>query len=150
MEEAVSFDGDVEGGVAAAIHAGWRGAVAGVVGAAVGAMEAQGARRERLVAAIGPAIRQPSYEVDVPLRDAVLRASPDAAHFLVAGGRADRFQFDLPGYCRHLLHAAGAKEVDDLGVDTLEQDHIYFSHRRSKQRNEGGYGLQMSGIVVPA
>lgn len=140
---------DPVAGVVAAVHAGWRGAVAGVVPATVAAMAALGAEPSRLVAALGPCIRQHNYEVDPPLRDAVLAATPEAAPLFADGRRPGRWQFDLPGYVAQALECAGAKHVDDVGLDTVEGKSIYFSHRRAKQRNEVGYGLQMSGIVVP-
>jgi hypothetical protein len=140
---------DPEARVAAAVHAGWRGAAAGVVEAACGAMEALGARRARLRAAIGPCIRQSSYEVDEPFRAQVLKATPAAGSLFARGSRPDRWQFDLAGYAAQLLRAAGAFRIDDLGLDTLDKDAIYFSHRRSKQRDDGGYGVQLSGVRVP-
>jgi hypothetical protein len=140
---------DPAAGVAAAVHAGWRGAVAGVVTAAVEAMSALGAEPARLTAALGPCIRQQSYEVDAPLRDAVVASLPRAATLFAPGLRDDRWQFDLPGFVAALLRAAGAFRIDDLALDTLQNDTIYFSHRRSKQRNEVGYGVQLAGIRVP-
>jgi YfiH family protein len=140
---------DRAAGVAGAVHAGWRGAVAGVVDAAVTAMVELGATTTGLVAAVGPCIRQNGYEVDAPLRDRVLAASPTAAGLFAPGSRAERWQFDLAGYVVALLRAQGAFRIDDLGLDTLHNDSIYFSHRRSKQRDEVGYGLQLSGIRVP-
>lgn len=136
-------------GVAAAVHAGWRGAVAGVVEAAVALMVELGAEPARLTAAIGPCIRQEGYEVDAPLRERVLQASPTAAGLFAPGVRPERWQFDLVGYVVSLLRAQRAFRIDDLGLDTLHNDTIYFSHRRSKQRDEVGYGLQLSGIRVP-
>ncbi len=140
---------DREAGVAAAVHAGWRGAVAGVVAAAVEAMVALGAEPARVTAAIGPCIRQPSYEVDAPVRDAVVAAMPSAAALFAPGLCAGRWQFDLAGYVTALLRATGAFRIDDLALDTLDNDTIYFSHRRGKQRNEVGYGVQLAAIRVP-
>jgi len=140
---------DRAAGVAAAVHAGWRGAVAGVVAAAVAAMVELGAERARLVAAIGPCIRQDGYEVDAPLRERILAVSPTAAGLFAPGVRAERWQFDLVGYVVSLLRAERAFRIDDIGLDTLHNDAIYFSHRRSKHRDEVGYGLQLSGIRVP-
>ena len=140
---------DPSAGVAAAVHAGWRGAVAGVVEAAVAAMVELGAEPARLVGAIGPCIRRHAYEVDAPLRTRVLTATPAAVEWFAPGFRPERWQFDLPGYVASLLRAAGAFRIDDLGLDTLHNDTIYFSHRRSKQSGEVGYGVQLSGIRVP-
>ncbi|MFX7674842.1 laccase domain-containing protein, partial [Acinetobacter baumannii] len=88
-----------EAGVIGAAHAGWRGAVAGVLEATVAAMERLGARRARIAAAIGPCIAQPGYEVGADLRAAVLARDASDARFFAAGRRPDRWQFDLPGYC---------------------------------------------------
>ncbi|NBB71274.1 MAG: peptidoglycan editing factor PgeF [Alphaproteobacteria bacterium] len=140
---------DPDAGVAAAVHAGWRGAVAGVVAAAVEAMAALGAEPARVTAAIGPCIRQESYEVDAPVRDAVVAAMPNAAARFAPGLCGDRWQFDLAGHVAALLRAAGAFRIDDLALDTLQNDTTYFSHRGSKQRNEVGYGVQLAAIRVP-
>jgi hypothetical protein len=112
-------------------------------------MVALGAERADLVAAVGPSIRQSSYEVDSAVREAVLAVSPTAARFFAPGVRAARWQFDLAGYVVALLRAERVFRIDDLGLDTLQDDTIYFSHRRSRQRDEVGYGLQLSGIRVP-
>jgi hypothetical protein len=131
------------------VHAGWRGAVAGIVESTVATMVALGAERADLVAAVGPCIRQSSYEVDGAVREAVLAVSPTAVRFFAPGVRAARWQFDLAEYVVALLRAERAFRIDDLGLDTLQDDTIYFSHRRSRQRDEVGYGLQLSGIRVP-
>ena len=110
---------DVQAGVVGGAHAGWRGAVAGVLEATIDAMEALGAQRERISAAVGPCIGQPSYEVAADLRDAVLANNPDDARFFITGHRPERWQFDLAGYCGHRLRAAGTGEVAVLGLDTL-------------------------------
>jgi len=141
---------DVDAGVAAAVHAGWRGAVAGVVEAALEAMAASGAERARVRAALGPAIRQAGYEVDRPVFAAATAAMAEAERFFRPAARPERWDFDLPGYVAARLARAGVGLIDDVGVDTLKNDAIYFSHRRSRQREEAGYGVQMSGIVVPA
>ena len=86
-------------GVAGAVHAGWRGAVAGVIEATVAAMVGLGASPAAIVAVIGPCIGQDSYEVSADLRDAVLAREPDHVRFFVAGHREARWQFDLAGYC---------------------------------------------------
>jgi hypothetical protein len=123
--------------------------VDGVVEGAVAAMVELGAEPARLVAAIGPCIRQHAYEVDAPLRTRVLAATPAADAWFAPGFGPERWQFDLAGYVASLLRATGAFRIDDLGLDTLHNDTIYFSHRRSKQSGEVGYGVQLSGIRVP-
>ena len=141
---------DAEAGVAGAAHAGWRGAVAGVLEATVAAMERLGAARARIAAAIGPCIGQASYEVGAELRDAVLAANPGDARFFAPGARReDRWQFDLPGYCAARLEALGLAAVAPLGVDTLAEEHRFFSHRRrTLAGGEAPIGHQLSAIAL--
>lgn len=139
---------DAEAGVIGAAHAGWRGALAGVLGATVAVMERLGAARGRIAAAIGPAIRQPSYEVAADLRDAVLAADPAHAHFLVDGERAGRWRFDLPGFCAAALARAGVGRVTDLGLDTYAEPGRFFSYRRATHERAGPIGHQLSAIAL--
>ena len=138
---------DAESGVIGAAHAGWRGAVAGVLEATIAAMEALGARRGRIVAAVGPCIRQPSYEVAADLRDAVLARDAADARFFAAGARADRWQFDLAGYCAARLAAAGVA-VEVTPHDTLALEDAFFSHRRRTLAGGGPIGHQLSAIAL--
>jgi YfiH family protein len=140
---------DAEAGVIGAAHAGWRGAVAGVIEATIVAMEAIGARRARIAAAIGPCIAQPSYEVGADLRDALLARDPKDARFLAPGGRENHWQFDLPGFCLARLHAAGVAQAGWIGQDTLAQAEDFFSHRRSTLSGGGPIGHQLSAIALP-
>jgi YfiH family protein len=135
--------------VVGAAHAGWRGAVAGVLEATVQAMQALGSRLDRIVAAVGPCIAQPSYEVGADLRDAVLARSPADSAFFAAGRRPGHWQFDLAGYCASRLRAAGVGQVVDLGVDTLADEARFFSHRRRTLAQSGPIGHQIS-VIRPA
>ena len=135
---------DAGAGVVGAVHAGWRGAVAGVLEATVAAMVALGARPAHIAAAIGPCIRQPSYEVAADLRDAVLAASPDAAE-LFGAGRPGHWQFDLAGYCAKRL--SGVATVDTVDADTLAEPERFFSHRRRTLAGGGPIGHQVSAIA---
>ncbi|HEV7266089.1 MAG TPA: peptidoglycan editing factor PgeF [Falsiroseomonas sp.] len=139
---------DATAGVVGAAHAGWRGAVAGVLEATVAAMEALGADRRRVTAAIGPCIAQPSYEVGADLRDAVLVRDAADARFFAEGGREDRWWFDLPGYCLARLHSAGIAATW-CGRDTLAEEARFFSHRRSTLAGGGPIGHQLSAIALP-
>lgn len=130
-------------GVVGAVHAGWRGALAGVLEATVAAMRALGARD--IVAAIGPSIRQASYEVRADLRDAVLARDPADARFF-ADGRPEHWQFDLAGYCAARL--AGLARVDTLAADTAAEPERFFSHRRRTLENSGPIGHQISAVVL--
>ena len=138
---------DARAGVVGGAHAGWRGAVAGVLEATLDAMEALGARREHIAAAVGPCIGQASYEVAADLRDAVLAQNPDDARFFATGQRPERWQFDLAGYCGERLHSAGTGTVTILGLDTMADETRFFSHRRRTLAGGGAIGHQMSIIV---
>ena len=133
-------------GVVAAVHAGWRGAAAGVLEATVQAMLGLGAVREAITAAVGPCIGAASYEVGEDLRDAVRAAGFDAAAFFSAGARPGHWQFDLPGYCVARLQAAGVRAAA-LGCDTLPDPARFFSHRRRTLAGGGRIGHQISVIV---
>ena len=139
-----------EAGVIGAAHAGWRGAVDGVIEATLGAMEALGACRARVVAAVGPCIGQASYEVGPDLRDAVLARDPEDAWHFAPGRREDRWQFDLAGYCAARLRAAGVALVETAGADTLADEQAFFSHRRRTLAGGGPIGHQLSAISMAA
>jgi YfiH family protein len=139
-----------EAGVIGAAHAGWRGAVDGVIEATIEAMLRLGARRERMLAAVGPCIGQASYEVGPDLREAVLaRDSGDARHF-APGRREDRWQFDLAGYCAARLRAARVAAVETADTDTLANEGRFFSHRRRTLAGGGPIGHQLSAIGIAA
>lgn len=138
---------DATAGVIGAAHAGWRGAVAGVLEATLAAMVALGAAPGRVAAAVGPCIGQESYEVAADLRDAVLARDPADARFF-RGGRPERWQFDLSGYCTARLAAAGVGKVAELSADTAAQPDRFFSHRRRTLAGGGPIGHQMSAIVL--
>lgn len=140
---------DEQAGVAGAAHAGWRGAVGGVLEATVAAMEALGARRAAIRAAIGPCIGQDAYEVGPDLRDAVLARDAADARFFAPGRREGRFQFDLPGYCAARLAAAGLGAVSDAAACTLSDESRFFSHRRRTLSGGGPIGHQLSAIALP-
>ena len=135
--------------IVGAAHAGWRGAVAGVLEATVAAMAALGAEPAAMAAAIGPCIAQASYEVGPDLRDAVLARSAGDAVFFAPGLRPDRWQFDLPGYCAARLRSAGVGHVNVTGYDTLAQEEQFFSHRRRTLMKAGPIGHQIS-VIRPA
>ena len=136
---------DREAGVIGAAHAGWRGAHGGVLEAVAAEMEGLGARRERIAAAIGPAIAQPSYEVGEDFRD---QFAPDDAPFFAAG-RDGHLQFDLAGYVARRLLRAGIGTVESLGLDTYPDDKRFFSYRRATHHGEPTYGRQISLIGLP-
>lgn len=136
---------DGQAGVVGAAHAGWRGALAGILEHTLELMIEHGARRERMVAAIGPAIAQASYEVDAALRERF----PAAAERYFAPGRAGHWQFDLPGYVAGRLHAAGVGKVDTLAADTYADEARFHSYRRASHRDGETTGRQTSVIGLP-
>lgn len=136
---------DREAGVIGAAHAGWRGAHGGVLENAVAAMERLGAARSRIAAAVGPAIAQPSYEVDARFREAF---TADDERFF-ASGREGHWQFDLEAYVAASLRATGVETVEALGLDTYADEARFFSYRRATHRGEPTYGRQFSLIGLP-
>jgi YfiH family protein len=138
---------DADAGVVGAVHAGWRGALAGVIEAAVAAMVALGGRPERLSAAIGPCIRQASYEVGPEFQAAFLEEAPANARFFVEGN-GDRLRFDLEGYVTARLRHAGVRAVQVLGEDTVADPARFFSNRRTQQNGGGRFGLLLSAIAL--
>jgi YfiH family protein len=137
---------DREAGVVGAAHAGWKGAIAGVTDTTIAAMEALGARRERIVAAIGPCIAQASYEVDAAFRDRFMSDDAGNAMFFSAG-RPGHFQFDLEAYVAGRMEMAGLRGIERLGLDTYADPERFYSFRRSTHRREPAYGRQISLIA---
>ena len=136
---------DVEAGVIGAAHAGWKGALAGVTDSTIAAMEALGARRERIAAAIGPCIAQASYEVDDDFEARFVVADTFNARFFRMG-REGHAWFDLEGYVAMRLEAAGVGTVEKLGLDTYADDLRFYSYRRATHRGESGYGREIAVI----
>ncbi|HKR92633.1 peptidoglycan editing factor PgeF [Novosphingobium sp.] len=136
---------DREAGVIGAAHAGWKGAIAGVTDRTIEAMRALGARRGRIVAAVGPCIAQASYEVDAGFHDRFAAADAANTRFFEPG-REGHWQFDLAGYVVSRLEAAGVGEIERLRLDTYAAPRRFFSFRRSTHRGEAAYGRQISLI----
>jgi polyphenol oxidase len=139
---------DREAGVAGAVHAGWKGALGGVLEAALAAMARLGAAPRRVAAALGPCIAQPSYEVG-PEFVARFAAEDDASGaFFAPGPVAGKARFDLAGYVAARLRRAGVGRVEVLGHDTCAEEDLFFSFRRTTQRREERFGLQLSAISL--
>jgi len=138
---------DADARIIGAAHAGWKGALSGVCEATVEAMEAQGAARDNIVAGIGPAIQQASYEVGPEFRDTFV-GEHEWTDRLFKAGREDRSHFDLTGYVETVLRREGLKSVDNLGHDTCAMEGDYFSNRRRNHRGEEDYGRNGSVIVL--
>lgn len=138
---------DREAGVVGAAHAGWKGAISGVTDSTIAAMEALGARRDRIAAAIGPCIARASYEVDAGFV-ARFGADDPANERFFADGRPGHAQFDLEGYVAHRLAAAGIGRVEMLGEDTYAQPDRFYSYRRATHEAAADYGRQISLIAL--
>ena len=136
---------DREAGVVGAAHAGWKGAIAGVTDRTIAAMEALGARRGSIAAAIGPCIAQASYEVDDAFRARFLAEAGENARFFAAG-RSGHWQFDLEAYVAHRLESAGVGQVERLRLDTYGNPERFYSFRRATHRGEPAYGRQITLI----
>ncbi len=133
--------------VIGAAHAGWKGALTGVLESTVEAMEKLGADRSGMLAAIGPLIRQHSYEVGGEFVERFLDADAENAVFFIPSVRDGHAMFDLAGFIRMRLENAGVLMIDDIGVDTYS-DERFYSYRRSVHRNEPDYGRHIHAIAL--
>ena len=138
---------DPKARVIGAAHAGWKGALTGVIESTVMAMEKLGAERANIVAAIGPLIRQPSYEVGGEFVERFLETDADNALYFHPSAREGHAMFDLAAFIRRRLEHAGVLMVDDTGIDTYS-DERFFSYRRSVHRKEADYGRHVHAIVL--
>jgi len=135
---------DAEAGVVGAAHAGWRGAIDGILDETVAAMVGLGAVRERIRAVIGPSISQRAYEVGPEFFDTFMTADPANGRFF-AGGEGDRMHFDLPGFGLHKLREAGV-EAEWTRHCTYSDPQRFYSFRRSVHAREADYGRLISAI----
>ena len=138
---------DPQARVIGAAHSGWKGAIGGVIENTIAAMESLGAARGSIIAAIGPLIRQQSYEVGAEFVARFSEGDAGNARFFVPSTRADHSMFDLAGYIRFRLERAGILMIDDVGVDTYA-DERFFSYRRTTHRKEPDYGRNIHAIVL--
>jgi polyphenol oxidase len=136
---------DRAAGVIGAAHAGWKGALGGVVASTVAAMTALGADLSRIAAAVGPCIAQPSYEVDEAFQRRFIGETPDNERFFTPG-KPCHAQFDLEGYVAARLAEAGITRIAPLGLDTYAAPERFFSFRRATHRGEAAYGRQIALI----
>jgi YfiH family protein len=135
--------------VIGAAHAGWKGALTGILESTISAMEKLGAERSGMVAAIGPLIRQHSYEVGGEFVERFIETDADNAMFFMPSARDGHSMFDLAGYIRMRLENAGVLMIDDTGVDTYS-DERFYSYRRSVHRREPDYGRHVHAIALEA
>lgn len=139
---------DPQAGVIGAAHAGWRGAFTGVIEKTVAAMEALGADRGRILAALGPTIRQPNYEVGPEFVERFIAADAGNARFFSPAERPGHAMFDLAGYIGERLQRAGVGNFEDLGLCTYAEPDRFYSYRRTTQRGEPDYGRHINAIAL--
>jgi purine-nucleoside/S-methyl-5'-thioadenosine phosphorylase / adenosine deaminase len=139
---------DAEAGVIGAAHAGWRGAKDGIIEATVAAMVSLGARKAAIEAAVGPSIRQDSYEVTADFRRQFVADEPMTARLFAEGARPGRYLFDLAGYVEGRIEALGLRRVAVLPQDTCADAERFFSYRRVTLNGGGDYGRQLSAIAL--
>ncbi|MCT8996790.1 peptidoglycan editing factor PgeF [Chelativorans intermedius] len=138
---------DAQAQVVGAAHAGWKGAMDGVMENTIAAMERLGARRDRIVAVLGPSISQENYEVGPEYRQRFLAADPENARYFRPSGRPDHALFDLNRYTIDRLARAGVT-AQMLGHCTYADEASFFSYRRATHRGEPDYGRQISAICL--
>ncbi|HXX26344.1 MAG TPA: peptidoglycan editing factor PgeF [Pseudolabrys sp.] len=139
---------DAEAGVIGAAHAGWRGALTGVIDATLAAMEKLGARRNRIAVALGPTIRQANYEVGSEFVERFVAADPANARFFTAADREGHAMFDLTAYISERVHRAGIDDFEDLGLCTFAEPERFFSYRRMTKAGEPDYGRHVNAIAL--
>lgn len=138
---------DPDAKVIGAAHAGWKGALGGVLEATISAMETLGAQRSNITAVIGPTISLRAYEVGPEFFEDFTASDPHYARFF-AGGIGDRMQFDLPSFGLHLLRDTGIKSAEWTGHCTYSDPDRFYSFRRTTHQGEADYGRLISAIVL--
>jgi purine-nucleoside/S-methyl-5'-thioadenosine phosphorylase / adenosine deaminase len=139
---------DAEARVIGAAHAGWRGALSGIVESTVEAMVGLGARPDRIAATIGPAISQKAYEVGADYVERFLAEDKEAGQFFANDPDSGEPHFDLTGYVAERLAKVGITAITDLGLCTYCDETRLFSYRRSQHHGEPDYGRQISAILL--
>ena len=139
---------DPQARVVAACHAGWQGALSGIVASTVTQMAALGADPARMVAAVGPCIGPASYEVGLEFLERFETALPDSSRFFGPGATSDKKMFDLPGFVLSRLADAGVTRAEWTGHDTCAEAGLFFSNRRAFKLGEADYGRLLSAISL--
>lgn len=139
---------DAEAGIVGAAHAGWKGALGGIVHSTVAAMQALGADPRRIVAVVGPCIAQASYEVEADYQERFEHHDPGSGQFFAEGASPDKRQFDLPGFVLWRLEQAGVGEAAWTGDDTRADEARFFSNRQAYLAGEPDFGRMMSAISL--
>ncbi len=147
----VLLAGEKEDGapVVAAAHAGWQGALEGILEACVAMMQEKGARLSTIRASVGPCIDQASYEVEADFVTRFIQRTPEVCSYFVEAGTEGRFMFDLPGYVMYRLGQAGVVRISNRALNTYSNESDFFSYRRATHRGEPDYGRQLSAILIP-
>jgi purine-nucleoside/S-methyl-5'-thioadenosine phosphorylase / adenosine deaminase len=139
---------DAKARVIGAAHAGWRGALTGVIESVIAAMEKIGAERSRITAALGPTIRQPSYEVGPEFVERFVKACAANEPFFKPSENAGHAMFDLCGYIARRIERAGIAAFEDLGLCTFAEPECFFSYRRTTKLGEPDYGRHINAIAL--
>ena len=139
---------DPNAGIVGAAHAGWRGAIGGVLAATVEKIEEMGGDRSQVIAVVGPCIHQSSYEVGPDFHTSFLQENPANERYFVPSEKARHQLFDLPGFVLTKLADLGLAVVQDVSEDTYANEDRFFSYRRSTHRKETDYGRGLSAIVL--
>jgi polyphenol oxidase len=139
---------DPQARVIGAAHAGWRGALGGILEATIAAMEGLGAVCESIHAALGPMIRQPNYEVGPDLINRFAAEDAESGSFFVPAPRAHHALFDLGGYIAARLRRAGIRHIEDIGLCTYADSTRFFSYRRAVHRAENDYGRHINALAL--
>ena len=139
---------DPNAGIIGAAHAGWRGALGGILEATIAAMIKLGADPSYIKGAIGPCLRQPNFEVGLDLYDAFTSKYPQSRRFFAPGCSSEKRQLDLSGFGIWRLNEVGVTDINDIGVCTLTRHEDYFSYRHACQTNQADYGRNLSAIMI--
>lgn len=134
--------------IVAACHAGWKGALYGIIESTLSQMVTMGAKLQNIRCVVGPCIAQASYEVSDTYEAEFLANDAESASFFIEAQQVDKRYFDLPGYCLSRLERAGLKQIASTGHDTCADDLNFFSNRRAFKRGEPDYGRLISAIMI--
>jgi polyphenol oxidase len=139
---------DHENKVIGAAHAGWKGALGGIIQNTLSQMEKLGASRDNIIAVIGPTIAQRSYEVDTIYRQKFLDKDSSAADLFIPSVNPEHYMFDLPNFCARILKEQAVKSVNNIDIDTYSNSDQFFSFRKTTHKGEKEFGGQFSGIML--
>ena len=139
---------DENAGVIGAAHAGWRGAVGGIIEATIEAMISIGASKNNIRAGVGPCLHQKSFEVGLDFYDQFIAVAPEYDQFFIQNSNQERPHFDMPGFVMHRLREAGITNTENTSLCTYENESLFFSYRRNTHQKCSDYGRQMSAIVL--